>query len=67
MILTSGLNHGVRRSLPHLLGITVGFPAMVVLVGIGLGAAFERFPFLHAIIRVAGGRSASGRRRCSSG
>lgn len=54
MILTSGLNHGVRRSLPHLCGICLGFPAMVVLVGLGLGVVFERFPQLHEIIKVAG-------------
>lgn len=54
MLLTSGLNHGVRRSLPHLSGICFGFPAMVVLVGLGLGVVFERFPQLHDIIKVAG-------------
>lgn len=54
MLLASGLNHGVRRSLPHLFGICLGFPAMVALVGFGLGVVFARFPLLHEAIKVAG-------------
>jgi len=54
MIMTSGLNFGIRRSLPHFLGICIGFPFMVLLVGAGLGGLFDTFPFLHQFIQVAG-------------
>lgn len=54
MLMTSGLNHGARRSLPHLFGIAVGFPAMLAAVGLGLGAAFRLYPLLHEAIRVVG-------------
>nr|WP_284500699.1 LysE family translocator [Microbulbifer sp. GX H0434] len=54
MIMSSGLNYGVHRSLPHLLGICLGFPAMIVAIGLGLGTLFSRFPVLHEIIRWAG-------------
>ncbi|GLP95109.1 LysE family translocator [Paraferrimonas sedimenticola] len=54
MIMTSGLNHGVERSLPHLCGICLGFPLMVLLVGLGFGAVFERFEFLHWLIKIVG-------------
>ena len=54
MIMTSGLNHGVRRSLPHLLGINLGFTLMLVIIGIGLGTAFESFPLLHQSIKIVG-------------
>lgn len=54
MIMSSGLNFGVSRSLPHLLGICVGFPAMIIAIGLGLGALFSQFPILHEIIRWAG-------------
>lgn len=54
MIMSSGLNYGVHRSLPHLLGICLGFPAMIVAIGLGLGALFSRFPLLHEVIRWAG-------------
>lgn len=54
MIMSSGLNYGVERSLPHLLGICLGFPAMIVAIGLGLGTLFAQFPLLHEIIRWAG-------------
>lgn len=54
MIMASGLNYGVRRTLPHLLGISVGFPAMFIGVGVGLGSLFEAYPGLHGVIKVAG-------------
>ena len=41
MLLASGLNFGLRAALPHLFGVAIGFAAMVLLVGIGLGAVFE--------------------------
>jgi threonine/homoserine/homoserine lactone efflux protein len=54
MILTSGLNYGIKRSQPHLLGIVLGFSFMVVVLGFGFGLLFERFPFLHTFIKIAG-------------
>ena len=54
MIMTSGLNHGIKKSLPHFMGICFGFPAMVVAVGLGFGIIFERYPMLHEIIKVIG-------------
>ena len=54
MIMTSGLNFGIRRSLPHFLGICLGFPVMVLLVGLGFGVVFERFPIVHEVIRILG-------------
>ena len=36
LIMASGLNYGVRRSLPHFTGIMLGFPVMVVAVGLGI-------------------------------
>lgn len=54
MIMSSGLNYGVGRSLPHLLGICIGFPAMIIAIGLGLGAVFSQLPVLHQIIRWVG-------------
>jgi len=36
MIMASGLNYGIRRSLPHYTGICLGFPVMVTAVGLGI-------------------------------
>ncbi|KGJ95807.1 LysE family translocator [Thalassotalea sp. ND16A] len=54
MIMTSGLNYGVKNSLPHLFGICLGFPTMVIIVGLGFGVLFEQYPFIHQIIKVLG-------------
>ncbi|SDZ76740.1 LysE family translocator [Microbulbifer marinus] len=54
MIMSSGLNYGVNRSIPHLLGICLGFPAMIIAIGLGLGTLFSQFPLLHEIIRWVG-------------
>lgn len=54
MIMTSGLNFGVRSSLPHYFGICLGFALMVLLVGLGFGVVFEWFPVLHELIKIVG-------------
>jgi threonine/homoserine/homoserine lactone efflux protein len=54
MIMTSGLNYGIQRSLPHYLGIILGFPAMVVAVGLGLASLLEQYAVLHLLLKVAG-------------
>lgn len=53
MLMTSGANFGVRRTLPHLSGVAYGFPVMLVLVGLGAMRAFDAWPPSYAILRVA--------------
>ncbi|UWQ17861.1 LysE family translocator [Jannaschia sp. M317] len=52
MIMASGANFGVARSLPHLMGITGGFGAMIVLVGLGLAQVFDAVPVLKPALAV---------------
>jgi threonine/homoserine/homoserine lactone efflux protein len=54
MLLTSGVNFGFRRSIPHMLGVDLGFAVMVGLVGIGLDALFSKLPALLPAMRYAG-------------
>ena len=54
MLMTSGVNFGFRRTLPHLLGVVLGFSLMVALIGLGLDAIFTRFPLLLPIMRYVG-------------
>jgi threonine/homoserine/homoserine lactone efflux protein len=54
MLTTTGLNFGVRRGLPHLLGICVGFPVMLALIGLGFATLFQLYPVLHVAIKIAG-------------
>lgn len=55
MMLASGVNFGFSRSLRHMSGITIGFCLMILLMGLGLGSVFERFPVLYTVMRYAGG------------
>ena len=34
MLMSSGANVGFSKTIPHMLGITIGFPVMVILVGL---------------------------------
>lgn len=52
MLMASGANFGVRRTLPHVAGIVLGFIVMVVLVGIGLVGIFEAHPASYEILRL---------------
>jgi threonine/homoserine/homoserine lactone efflux protein len=54
MLTTTGLNFGVRRGIPHLLGICIGFPVMLALIGLGFGTLFQLLPMLHEIIKIVG-------------
>ena len=54
MLMSSGVNFGVKASLPHLAGICIGFPCMVLAIGMGLSALFQTYPILHLVIKYVG-------------
>ena len=54
MLLSSGLTYGLRRSLPHIAGVAIGFAFMVAAMGLGLGAVFVAYPVLQAVLKYAG-------------
>jgi len=54
MLMASGMNYGWRRTLPHLIGIGLGFPAMIVLVGLGLAQVFEKIPYSYLALKLVG-------------
>lgn len=54
MLTASGVNFGFRRTLPHMLGIAFGFPAMVLAIGLGLGGLLEAYPQIHAGLKYVG-------------
>jgi threonine/homoserine/homoserine lactone efflux protein len=54
MLLSSGVNFGFARSLPHMLGIGIGFVVLLLAVGFGLGAVLTAFPAMHTALKVAG-------------
>lgn len=53
MLMASGANFGVRRSVPHLLGVALGFPAMVAALALGIDRLFAVVPALVPLMKVA--------------
>lgn len=54
MLASSGANHGLRATIPHMLGIATGFALMLMLVNAGLGAALLATPGLLPVMRWGG-------------
>ena len=54
MLAASGVNYGFRRTVPHMIGICLGFPVMFLAVGMGLSGIFEQAPALHTALKFMG-------------
>ena len=52
MLMASGANFGFRRTIPHMLGVGLGFTVMVLLVGVGLLQLFDAFPLSYTLLKV---------------
>lgn len=55
MLLSSGVNFGFRRTLPHMLGVGLGFVVLLLAVGAGLGSLLTTLPWLYTALKIAGG------------
>ncbi|WP_253445283.1 LysE family translocator [Halomonas sp. Y3] len=53
MLATSGANFGLKRSMPHVMGVAFGFPAMLIVVAVGIGYVFQ-FPVVRGVLRMVG-------------
>lgn len=51
MVAASSAAHGLRATWPHMLGITAGFGAMLVLVGLGLAGPLLASAEVHGVLR----------------
>jgi threonine/homoserine/homoserine lactone efflux protein len=54
MLTASGANFGFRRTVPHILGIVIGFSAVLLAVCAGLDVIFTRWPAAQTVLRWAG-------------
>lgn len=55
MLMTSGINFGFARTVPHMLGVSIGFTLMIVMIGVGIMQLIEAIPGSQTIITVASG------------
>ena len=51
MLMASGTNFGLARTLPHMLGVSLGFVLMVLLVGLGLAQIFTHVPMAYTLLK----------------
>lgn len=54
MLTSSGIMFGFKRSIPHMLGITVGFGSMLAMCAAGIGSLLLAAPWLHGFLKAAG-------------
>jgi threonine/homoserine/homoserine lactone efflux protein len=54
ILMASGIHHGLRQSIPMILGVALGFPMMIGVIGLGLGALFDAVPVLYVVLKMAG-------------
>jgi threonine/homoserine/homoserine lactone efflux protein len=52
LLLASGVNFGFARSLPLVMGVSLGFLTMVFCVGIGLGQVLKTTPGIYTVLKV---------------
>lgn len=52
--LGAGAQHGFRASLRHVIGATLGFILLLLLMGLGLGAALSHWPMMAGVLRWGG-------------
>jgi threonine/homoserine/homoserine lactone efflux protein len=54
MLTASGVNFGFGRSIPHMLGVAIGFIVLLFAAGCGLGSLFMAEPQLQIVLKAVG-------------
>ena len=54
MLAVSGVNFGLRRTVPKMLGIFCGLMLIVIGTGLGLGLVFSHYPLVRDGLRIGG-------------
>ena len=55
MLMASGINFGLRRTVPHMLGVSIGFAVMIAAIGLGVMQVIEAVPGSMLFITIASG------------
>ncbi len=54
MLTASGKNFGYIKTIPHMLGVVLGFLSLIVVFGLGLTVIFSKYPIIQFILRIVG-------------
>jgi len=52
MLMASGVNFGFKASIPHISGVVIGVPILVMLVGLGMSKIFDRVPYSMQVLKI---------------
>ena len=50
----SAFNFGIKKTLPHMLGVALGYTSMITVLDVGLILPFKKYPIIQEIIRILG-------------
>ncbi len=50
--MTIGFNHGFKKVTPHLFGVLVGFPVMLILIGLVLKPIMDRYHEVYMFLKI---------------
>ena len=53
MLTASGIKFGFRKTIPNIFGIPTGHSIQLILVCLGLGSLFLKFPYLFNILNIS--------------
>lgn len=54
LLLASGVRFGFARTIPHVIGSAIGIGVLILLVGLGIGAAIEAIPAAQLVLKLLG-------------
>ena len=50
----SGFNFGIKKTIPHIFGVTFGFTFLVIALTLGLVNIFKLFPIIQKVLKYLG-------------
>lgn len=54
MLTASGKNFGYIKTIPHMLGVVLGFLSLIIVFGLGLTVIFSKYPIIQFVLRIVG-------------
>ena len=54
MLAISGIKFGFKKTIPHMIGIPIGHSIQIILVCLGIGTLFQKFPQVQYILKLIG-------------
>ena len=54
MLTASGKNFGYVKTIPHMLGVVLGFLSLIIVFGLGLTVIFSKYPIIQFVLRIVG-------------